>query len=285
VFENPNLIPRILRQEISLSPRPFFRSHSCPVVFQYLEDLPFDEHFDLSLFETKSKIAIGDTFLNPQFVQDLEIERANRSIDAYILNSLQTSIVATNSLELLESTSATLGSSVALSSSKVHSQTQFIPILPVQPSISEQRSAISSPPSTPQTSIISSPPSTPHTPITSTAVVVINPPSSPRPVSNPPRIMAARCAPLVLPQNLDAMPTDCQSKIPLFDATQGITAQQHVDRMNDFFDLHEIDEENVTMRLFLQSLEARFKSRSEHYPWGLSIYCRFFIDNFWIIGR
>lgn len=67
--------------------------------------------------------------------------------------------------------------------------------------------------------------------------------------------MAARYAPLVLPQNLDAMPTDYQRKIPLFDGTpQSITAQQHVDRMTDFFDLHEIDAENVTMRLFVQTV-------------------------------
>lgn len=49
------------------------------------------------------------------------------------------------------------------------------------------------------------------------------------------------------------MPTDYQSKIPLFDATQNITAQQHVDRMNDFFDLHEVEVEKVTMILFVQS--------------------------------
>jgi len=121
MFENPNLIPRILRQETYLSPRPVFRSHSCPNVFQYLEDLRFDEHFDLSFFETKFERAIGDTVLNPQFSQYLETERENRSIDVYILN-LQTSIVATNIPELLESAYATLGSSIVLSSSEVHSQ-------------------------------------------------------------------------------------------------------------------------------------------------------------------
>ena len=50
------------------------------------------------------------------------------------------------------------------------------------------------------------------------------------------------------------MPADYQSKIPLFDGSpQSVTAQQHIDRMADFFDLHEIDEENVTMRLFVQT--------------------------------
>jgi len=66
--------------------------------------------------------------------------------------------------------------------------------------------------------------------------------------------MAAWFAPLALPQVLNDMPVDYQRKIPLFDGTpQGITAQQHVDKMMVFFDLHEIDEQNVTMRLFVQN--------------------------------
>ena len=72
--------------------------------------------------------------------------------------------------------------------------------------------------------------------------------------------MDARYAPLVLPQNLDDMPADYQRKIPLFDGTpQGITALQHVDRMVDFFDLHEIDAKNVTMRLFVQTFGGKVR--------------------------
>ena len=89
--------------------------------------------------------------------------------------------------------------------------------------------------------------------------------------------MVARYAPLFLPQNLDAMPADYQSKIPLFDATQGITTQHHVDRMNEFFDLHEIDEENVTMRLFVQSFGGEVQKWFRALPMGLSIHCWFFI--------
>ena len=44
-------------------------------------------------------------------------------------------------------------------------------------------------------------------------------------VVNPPRVMANWYAPLVLPQALNDMPADYQSKIPIFDATQRITAQ------------------------------------------------------------
>lgn len=256
MYENQNLIPRILRQESSVIP--VFKSRSCPVVFEYLEDLEFDERFDLSLFKNKSKSLVSSTVFNLEFVKDLETERENRSIDSYILN-LQTSILASNIPKFLESTSATLGSSTITSSSRIPIKPPFIPTIAMQPTKSYQRPPISSlppsTPSTPQTSRISSPPSTPHTPITSsTAIIIPTPPTSPRPVVNPPRAMAARYAPLVFPQNLDAMLTDNQRKIPLFDGTpQSITTQQHVDRITDFFDLHEINAENVTMRLFVQT--------------------------------
>lgn len=66
--------------------------------------------------------------------------------------------------------------------------------------------------------------------------------------------MATHFAPLVLPQVLDDMPNDYQSKIPFFDGTpNGSIAQQHVDKMADFYELHEIDAENVAMRLFVQT--------------------------------
>jgi len=154
-----------------------FKSHSCPDIFEYLEELEFDERFEISLFESKSERAIDYTVPNPQFLIDLETERANRLIDNYIAEQPQTPIV-----------------------------------IPLQ---------------------------TTHTP-----------PTPPR--SNPPRVMAARFAPLVLPQVLDDMPSDYQSKILFFDGTpNSITAQQHVDKMADFYELHEIDEENVAMRLFV----------------------------------
>jgi len=73
-------------------------------------------------------------------------------------------------------------------------------------------------------------------------------------------VIATRLAPLVLPQVLDDMPSDYQSKIPFFDGTQNrITAQQHVDKMADFYELHEIDEENVGMRLFVQTFAGEVR--------------------------
>ena len=97
-----------------------------------------------------------------------------------------------------------------------------------------------------------------QTPIAIPLQTVHTPPTPPRP--NPPRVMAAHFSPLVLPQVLDDMPTDYQSKILFFDGTpNSITAQQHVYRMADFYELHEIDAENVAMRLFVQTFAGEVR--------------------------
>jgi len=63
IYENPNLIPRIRHQESSISH--VFKSHSCLDIFAYLEELDFDEQFELSLSETKSERAVESTVHNP----------------------------------------------------------------------------------------------------------------------------------------------------------------------------------------------------------------------------
>ena len=54
--------------------------------------------------------------------------------------------------------------------------------------------------------------------------------------------MATRYAPLVFPAPLVAMPQDYLSKITLYDGTGPVTTQQHVDKMNDCFELQEVYE-------------------------------------------
>jgi hypothetical protein len=71
--------------------------------------------------------------------------------------------------------------------------------------------------------------------------------------------MEARYAPLILVAPLHNMPQDYQTRIPQFDGTVNITTQQHVDKMNDFFDLQEVDEEDVKMRLFSQNLNGEVR--------------------------
>jgi hypothetical protein len=63
----------------------------------------------------------------------------------------------------------------------------------------------------------------------------------------------------VLAAPLHAMPQDYQTRLPQFDATGPLNAQQHVDKMNDYFDLQEVDEVDVQMRLFTQSLTGDVK--------------------------
>jgi hypothetical protein len=78
-------------------------------------------------------------------------------------------------------------------------------------------------------------------------------------ISPPPPIMATIYAPLVLAAPLHAMPQDYQTRLPQFDGIGPLNAQQHVDKMNDYFDLHEVDEDDVQMILFSQSLTGDVK--------------------------
>ena len=71
--------------------------------------------------------------------------------------------------------------------------------------------------------------------------------------------MAATYSPLVFVAPLQNMPQDYQTRIPQFDGTGSLNAQQHVDKMNDFFDFQELDEADVQMRLFSQSLTGGVK--------------------------
>ena len=78
VFENPNLIPKILRRQESqgsfASSRPLYRSISYPVKWIYLEDEPFDEQFETSLFVNFSKSELSHLAQDPVFIEDLQFE-------------------------------------------------------------------------------------------------------------------------------------------------------------------------------------------------------------------
>jgi len=74
-----------------------------------------------------------------------------------------------------------------------------------------------------------------------------------------PPAMAAIYAPLVLATLLHAMPQDYQTRLPQFNGSGPLNPQQHVDKMNDYFDLREVDEADVHMRLFVQSLTGEVK--------------------------
>ena len=75
VVDNPNLISRKSKKQESLvSQLPLDKANSCPDEWLFLEELPFDVPFDLSLFKTKSENAMDETVLDPNFIADLEIQ-------------------------------------------------------------------------------------------------------------------------------------------------------------------------------------------------------------------
>ena len=69
------MIPRILRrqesQESSASSRPLHRSRSCLVKWIYLEEEPFDEWFETSLFVTFCESGLAHTVHDPLFIENL----------------------------------------------------------------------------------------------------------------------------------------------------------------------------------------------------------------------
>lgn len=66
--------------------------------------------------------------------------------------------------------------------------------------------------------------------------------------------MANRYAPLQLLGNPGAMPQNYQSRITYFDGTSSYTALQHTKKMQDYFENYEIDNDDVRMKIFVQSL-------------------------------
>ena len=103
VVDNPDLISRKNeKEESSASHTPLVKANSCPDEWLFLEDIPFDEKFYLSLFKSKFEIEIYDIVLDHDFIADLEVQKANQSIDEYILNTPQSSLSIAKIPELSE---------------------------------------------------------------------------------------------------------------------------------------------------------------------------------------
>ena len=68
--------------------------------------------------------------------------------------------------------------------------------------------------------------------------------------------MANRYVPLQFLANPSAIPPDYQRKITYFDGTGTYTAQQHTKKMMDYFENYEIDDNDVRMKIFVQSLTS-----------------------------
>ena len=70
-----------------------------------------------------------------------------------------------------------------------------------------------------------------------------------------------RYKPLILPHISHAFPKNHDLYLPRFDGERNnITAERHVLNFESFLDLFEVDEEDVSIRLFALSLQSKFKS-------------------------
>ena len=69
-------------------------------------------------------------------------------------------------------------------------------------------------------------------------------------------IIAARDGPLILPTSLNAMPNgEYQKYMPKFTGTEGVTTEEHLESFYSYADNVDISEDDVWMRVFVQSLD------------------------------
>jgi len=98
-----------------------------------------------------------------------------------------------------------------------------------------------------------------------------------------------RYKPLVLPSVLHAFPKNYDLYLPRFDSEcKNVNAEQHVQNFENFLDLFEVDDEDVSIRLFALSLQAKVKSWFKALP-DASIsdfqqFVKVFLDR-WMIGQ
>lgn len=81
------------------------------------------------------------------------------------------------------------------------------------------------------------------------------------------RIVAARYGPLVLPVPLKPMPVgDYKEYMPKFTGTKGVTAEEHLEAFYSYADNLDINEEDVWMRVFFQSLDGEARKWFRELP-------------------
>ena len=66
-------------------------------------------------------------------------------------------------------------------------------------------------------------------------------------------------APLDLQYPLHDLPWNYGQRLPKFDGTGPTIGQQHIDKMNDFVDVEEVDFDDVKMRIFAQNLAGEVR--------------------------
>ena len=246
------------------------------------------------MFRNKLENSIHETIVDPTFIQFIESKKVpihpdldqlvldtfdklealtstliNHINNVYLQQLVELAAITAAAFEISTESSKTVNiasftTTSPITSTTVNSLKPIIPQLPLQPNNSSSSSS--------STTVSRSSPST-----------TTLPPSQTRTSAR-----ADRYTPLVLPAQLHGMPQDYQSKIFLFDATGRYTTQQHVNKMTDYFELHEIYKSDVQMRLFAQTLigdvKKWFKGLPTNHVADLDAFHRLFIDR-WEIKK
>ena len=73
-------------------------------------------------------------------------------------------------------------------------------------------------------------------------------------------------SPLALPLVLHDLPLNYTQRIALYDGEGNVSARYHVGKFDDFIDLEEVDDEDVKMSIFAQSLSGEAKKWYKDLP-------------------
>ena len=105
-----------------------------------------------------------------------------------------------------------------------------------------------------------------------------------------PTKLSERYKPLIFPPILQALPANLANKLPRFDGEDSkVTAEEHIQNLENLLDLFEIEEDDVHIRMFALSLQGKNKSWFKDLPAAsIIIFYQFnqvFLDRWMIIGN
>jgi hypothetical protein len=98
-----------------------------------------------------------------------------------------------------------------------------------------------------------------------------------------------RYKPLDLPPILHDLPVNYTNNLPRFDGENvNITAEKHIQSLEDFLDLYEVEDDDVCIRMFSLSLQGKVKNWFKNLPAASISNFHQFVKNFldrWVIMR
>jgi hypothetical protein len=99
--------------------------------------------------------------------------------------------------------------------------------------------------------------------------IIVEIPVSCKPLALPPipAKIPDKYKPLVLPSILNDLPANYSNNLPMFDGENAkITAEKHIQNLEDFLDLFEVEEDDVCIRMFSLSLQGKVKEWFKNIP-------------------